>query len=307
MFFSNIIGHKSQLEQVREDLFSENMSHAYLLAGPSDIGKYTIAKAMAKTLQTVGKLKKDINNIAVQIEKEYHPDVLILRKGKESSNIKVEEMRPLLANLNLTGNSDFRIFLIEEIERLTAEAANAMLKILEEPPRNVLFIFTSNKPDQILETILSRVRRIDFKKVPEYIAREGLKKRYYLEKATALDQVIALSGGRIGLAIRLLENTKVLEVYSNTYNEIESFLTERNISKGMSFIGQIYDDAVLTEIFINVVMIILRKSLIEAANHNKIEEQESLVKQLDFVLKLSRQLETNVNSRLMLENLLLQL
>lgn len=157
--FETIYGNSIALDKIRQDILKKNLAHAYLLSGPAEIGKFTIGLEMSKLLQTQNLEWDEARKVDLLIEKGSHLDTKILRIGQEKS-WKIETMRKLIDNLNMSGDSEFRIVLMEDIDLLTLEAANSLLKMLEEPPGKVMFILTTSQPQQILETILSRVRVI---------------------------------------------------------------------------------------------------------------------------------------------------
>ncbi|MBI3331544.1 hypothetical protein HYZ99_01130 [Candidatus Peregrinibacteria bacterium] len=185
-----IVGHKLQIENLLEDLSGSNVSHAYLFAGPRHVGKFTVAKWFAKTLLTSGaKNPEAAQAISDQVDRLIHPDLFVLDQlwieeqcedfdviGKSSNipqqhrskakaktdTISIEDVRVLHERLFEIGTGTWRCCLIRSIERMQTEAANALLKMLEEPPQGVVFILTTESPSAVLPTILSRTRMLRF-------------------------------------------------------------------------------------------------------------------------------------------------
>lgn len=307
IFFKNIVGHPKQLQLLEKDLETGNLAHAYLLAGPADLGKYTVAQCFAKAVQTKDLDEEKAFNVSAQIDRGIHADTIFCAKNPEEESLKISQVRSLLNNLQMTGDSWKRILVIEDIDRMTPEAANAMLKMLEEPPRKVLYIFTSSNPHIILDTILSRVRKIDFHLMSSPDLFRALKLRFRLEEDAKLYRVVELSLGRIAKAIKLLETQDHLQAYEDFFADINAFLKDKNIAAGFSLVSQIHNDPILIQVFLETVSIVLRTELKEASTQNdrhRMTLASDRIKKLFNVKSLS---ETNSNTRLLLENFILNL
>ena len=207
----------------------------------------------------------------------------------------------------MTGDSARRILVLEDIDKMTLEAANAMLKMLEEPPEKVLYIFTSSNPKMILETILSRVRRIDFQLMTSKDLFTCLKNRYRLVEESKLYRATELAQGRIAKAIKLLDNEDHFLAYENTFVEIEKFLANRDIAAAFGFIGQIHTDPILIQIFLEIAFIVLDETLKKAVAAGNREAMRLATENLSKLFEVKKLSETNVNSRLLLENFILSL
>ena len=149
-FSSNIIGHRKQLFSLENDLSSGALDHAYLFSGPAHIGKMMVAREFAKILQCPNNAC-GVCPICIQIEKGYQPDTIEIADDGES--LKVEFLRGILKRMNTTTVGKYKILIIQNIERMNAESANTMLKILEDPPQNVVFLLTTSRVEELLPTI----------------------------------------------------------------------------------------------------------------------------------------------------------
>jgi DNA polymerase III subunit delta' len=307
IFFKNIVGHQRQLQLLETDLANDNLAHAYLLAGPGDLGKFMVAQCFAKAVQTKDLDDEQAFQTAGQIDRGIHSDTIVCGKKPEEESIKIAEIRSLLNNLQMTGDSWKRILVIEDIDRMSTEAANAMLKMLEEPPRKVLYIFTSSNPHALLDTILSRVRKIDFQLMPSAELFRALKLRFRLEDESKIYRVVELALGRVAKAIKLLETKEHLQAYEDFFTEISGFLKDRNIASGFSLISQIHSDPVLIQVFLETVSIVLRADLKQAAQDDNRANLSLAVKRLQKLFEVKALSETNSNSRLLLENFILNL
>jgi len=154
--FTGIVGHKRAVGLLENDLKSGSISHAYIFSGPSNVGKSTVALRFARNaICGCG----DCNECTLA-EKGSQPDILIFG-GSES--LKIEESKEIQKFLGLKPHQAKRkIVIISDVERMTREAANSLLKILEEPSGNSVIILTAKNKQNILETIVSRCRAVNF-------------------------------------------------------------------------------------------------------------------------------------------------
>ncbi len=230
---SSIIGHTAQQEQLLADIAQDNVAHAYLFAGPRHLGKFTVAHWFASQLLTHGLGKEAKERARKSITNLTHPDFLVLdrlwmeekqekweyitetsnvdqshraKKHVRTDSIGIDDIRAITDRLHDTASSPYVCCLIRSVERMQDPAANAFLKILEEPPKDVVFILTSEKPGTLLQTVLSRTRTMLFHPVPRQEIRPllaGLSP----EETSFIEH---LSQGAPGLVIELLKNPDLL-------------------------------------------------------------------------------------------------
>jgi DNA polymerase-3 subunit delta' len=195
-----IIGHEKQCALLLKDIASGNVAHAYLFSGPKHLGKFTIARWFALQLLSDGVPAEERADIQDTIERLIHPDFLSLDmlwiEGVsedwnvigETSNISqlhrskaptaktdvisIEDVRLLSERLYSTGSSKYYCCLIRSVERMQDAAANALLKILEEPPSRTVFILTTEAVSSLLPTLVSRTRVMHFRPLPKATLRE---------------------------------------------------------------------------------------------------------------------------------------
>jgi DNA polymerase-3 subunit delta' len=185
------------------------VASAYLFDGPSGVGKERTALAFATDVVAAGDA-----HIAERIESGSHPDVRVFRPRDEGKrNIQVEVLRteilPLAQFAPFEAASTFFIFPEADVSFpvFQPEAANALLKTLEEPRPNVHFILTSERPDSLLPTIRSRCQRVRFGRLPNAVLRDILRSEGVPEDSIA--PAIALSAGRADLALALASDGAV--------------------------------------------------------------------------------------------------
>jgi len=179
------------------------VASAYLFDGPSGVGKELTAVSFATDVVARGNPQ-----IVDRIEADAHPDVRVFRPRDEGKrNIQVDVLRneilPLAQFAPFEARSTFFIFPEADVSfpGFQPEAANALLKTLEEPRPNVHFILTSERADSLLPTIRSRCQRIRFGRLPDTVLRDILRRESVPEEA--IDPAIALSAGRADVALAL--------------------------------------------------------------------------------------------------------
>lgn len=307
IYFKNIIGHQQILTRLTADIDDEKLAHAYLFMGPADLGKFTIAKAFAKAIQTNEISEEKSGHIVSLIDRGIHADTLIYPLNREEGNIKISQIKQVMSNLQMTGDSHRRILVMEDIDKMTTEAANALLKMLEEPPGKVLYIFTSSNPKNILETILSRVRQIDFRLFSNEDLLQAVKNRYRLADVAKIKLVAELANGRIAKAIKLMENPEVFEAYQNVHSQIVEFLKEGDLAKAFGYINQINGDDLLVQIFLDIAFVVLGSQFNDLVRSGQNEQVRTKISQIEKLLEVKAISDTNVNTRLLLENFILNL
>jgi DNA polymerase-3 subunit delta' len=181
--FSDIIGHKDVIRALNKALLEAKVGHAYLFVGPAGVGKKTLTKAFARRL-LCNNLAGDRSGESSAVECNHcrsctlfqagaHPDFITV--APSGNSIKIDQLRALQHNTYLRPlNSDYKIFFFPDAEQLTEAAANSFLKILEEPPAGVVFLFTAVRSDRILPTIRSRCQVYNLFPVPAAEIYNGL-------------------------------------------------------------------------------------------------------------------------------------
>lgn len=312
----NITGHTNPLAQLEKDLLEQQLVHAYILAGPSHIGKYTIAKTMASILQCQNQYCRTCSTCK-EIEKGYHSDTLEL--PDDGNTLKIENIRQLNEKIAMSSQNRYKVVLIQNIERMTIESANAMLKSLEEPPERVIFILTSSNIQQVLATILSRVRVINFQRLSDEQVKESLKQSYPLLENDMLDHISSFALGSPGKAFQMLQYPEVYESYRTIYSDVEIFLQKPDRMQQFLYIENLVKDSKeetgsqgskkqRIKNFLDIFLVALRRQLIQNVNgkgsYISLEKSTQLIEEVQKAQKL---LQNNVNPRLLLENIMLNL
>ena len=165
--FENIVSQRHITETLKNAIRLGRISHAYLFCGPRGTGKTTTARVLAKSLNCEkGPTPTPCGEctVCIEVAKVSSPDVFEI---DAASNRGIDDIRELRENVRYAPvGGRYKIYIIDEVHRLTREAFDALLKTLEEPPPHVIFMFATTDPQALPPTILSRTQRYDFKRIP---------------------------------------------------------------------------------------------------------------------------------------------
>ncbi len=151
--FDDMVGQKIITQTLKNAIATQQTGHAYLFSGPRGTGKTSAAKIFAR----------EVNGIAPETDDSQIPDIIEI---DAASNNGVDEIRNIRDGANYAPiESEYKIYIIDEVHMLSSGAFNALLKTLEEPPANVKFILATTEPQKIPATILSRTQRFEFKRI----------------------------------------------------------------------------------------------------------------------------------------------
>lgn len=154
--FDDIVSQEHVSSTLKNAIKKNRLAHAYMFCGPRGVGKTTMARVLART----------VNEIDQQVDGESLNQTLNVVEIDAASNNSVDDIRDLRERVRIPPqNGRFKIYIIDEVHMLSKSAFNALLKTLEEPPDHVIFIFATTEPHKVLPTILSRVQRFDFKRI----------------------------------------------------------------------------------------------------------------------------------------------
>ena len=165
--FSDLAGQEHVTNTLRQAIIQNRVSHSYLFCGPRGTGKTTTARVLAKAVNCTNPQQGDPCNechLCVSINDGRNMDIIEL---DAASNRGIDEIRDIRDRVHfMPAESARKVYIIDEAHMLTAQASNAFLKTLEEPPQHVIFILCTTEAHNILPTIISRCQRYDFRRLP---------------------------------------------------------------------------------------------------------------------------------------------
>ncbi len=205
--FEEVVGQEYIVKSIKNAIRSHKVGHAYLFCGPRGTGKTTMARLLAKAVNCDHPEKAPCGECenCIAANNGTHPDIIEINAANETH---VEDIRDLIERSRLAPmQGKHKIYIIDEVHQLSSAASSALLKTLEEPPENVIFILATTDPQKLLPTIISRCQRYDFTKVRKDQIRDHLlgiaeKENITLEpEAAELIAVLAEGGMRDALSI----------------------------------------------------------------------------------------------------------
>lgn len=241
--FSEVVGQKAVIKTLRNALSENKIAHAYLFCGPRGTGKTTMARLFAKALnceEGIGH-ECDVCQNCVAVKTGSHPDVFEI---DAASNSGVDSVRDLIDQVRyqpILGR--YKVYIIDEVHNMSSSAFNALLKTLEEPPANVVFILATTEPQKVLPTILSRVQRFDFTKVSDedIISKmsEILEKENVTYEEGSLELIARLADGGVRDALSILDQVVSYSGDNISIEDINTLFGLLNVKDKLDFVRKI--------------------------------------------------------------------
>lgn len=290
-----IIGHKKQWQYLLKSKETGRLSHAYLFCGQEKLGKKKVALEWISLL------------LGEDVFKNSHPDLTLIEpEGKE---IQIGQIKQLIWNLSLKPYSaPFKIALIDRAHLMNEEAQASLLKTLEEPKGETILVLVSEEPKYLLPTIVSRVQTIKFypvarEEITGYLTSEGL-----AEKES--EEVFKISLGSPGLAVDYVTDPQKLGGFKKKESELTE-ISKSALHSRFQYAKDLAEDPKNLKDTLDVWMSYLREVLLSKVKTGK-EEGSYSISKLKNILLLIQDINylisnTNVNSRLALEKLMLEL
>src|SRR5215208_1058799 len=230
----NLVGHEWAVDMLRKHVVNGTTRHAYLFAGPPGLGRRTLALRFAQALncQTPPHAAIPCGECrdCRQIEAMQQADLTVIQAESEGGTLKVDQIREARRTLTFKPyQSNYRVAIFLRFQEANDNAANALLKTLEEAPSYAVLILTADNPEQLLPTIVSRcevlrLRPLNIEEVQKALESRGLE----MGKAKLIAHI---SGGRFGYALRLLANESLLERREERLNDLQSLISASRVEK----------------------------------------------------------------------------
>lgn len=327
--WQKIIGHQWAVEVLRTAIKHERVGHAYLITGPTQVGKGTLARTFAQALNCTAPQQDQRPcgrcRSCTLIAAGRHPDVKLVAgqaSGRGNVTLKIDQIRQLQGDLNLTAaEARSKVAIIEGFETANQNAANAFLKTLEEPPGNVVLILTATSAETLLPTISSRCRTIVLRPLPTRVVEQSLVERWKIETSEA--RVLAhLADGRLGRAIMLAEQPALLEERALHLDQLFEALTQSRVVRfaaAEKLAGSPEELPAILQLWLGYWrdLLLMTTSGRESGalcnvdqidrlyGHARTWPAEVILESLRRTEQALWQLERNANTRLVMENLLL--
>lgn len=329
--FSAVLGHDGAKAHLQAALADRQMSHAYLIEGTHGVGKKTLANAFIKTLLCQnpiqgGNGQQDCCNrcrSCRSFDHENHPDVRRIRAAQDKNTISVKQIRDeLVKDISVRPyGSRYKIYIVEEAERLTIEAQNAMLKTLEEPPAYGLILLLAESSAAFLPTILSRCVKISLQPldtglVQKELGRQGI-------DAGRAGIAATFAQGSIGQALKLCEDEDFEELRQALFRFLGQLpsLSQLEVLRGAQLWEQYkgeqdalfsllliwYRDILVYQETRNPAQIICTDQLAAIQKLASYYDNRKLIRITDQVLDIHKKLKANANPALAIDCLLMEL
>ena len=316
-----VIGHEWAVDLLQRAVASGRVAHAYLLTGPPKIGKRALALNFAQALNCLDQEKPCGQCVACQkIAHGTHPDVQVIEG--EGGTIKIEQMRALRREVALSPlEGRWKVYIIRQMEQATAEAANCLLKTLEEPPPHVVLMLTASEAEALLPTIVSRCQVFHLRPLAIETVQRALQERWGvdIERARLLAR---LSSGRLGWAVAASQNEAVLEQREKHLDDMLELMSKGRV-KRLEYAQKLSRDPEATREMLHLwltwwrdLLLLISGSSVGIANIDRRDtlraqaQRYSLSQVRGFVEALRAtawRLDHNANARLTLEVLMLSL
>jgi DNA polymerase III subunit delta' len=321
----NLVGHEWAVDMLKKHVIHGTTRHAYLFAGPPGLGRRTLALRFAQALNCPTPVDAGIPcgecRDCKQIAAMQHADLTIIQAESEGGTLKVDQIRETRRTLTLKPyQANYRVALFLRFQEANDNAANALLKTLEEAPSYAVLILTADNPEQLLPTIVSRcevlrLRPLKIESVQSALENRGVE--------TSLAKLIAhISGGRFGYALRLIENEALREKREERLNDLQSLISASRVEK-FAYADKLARDKESMRQAVLIWLSYWRDVMLRSAqaetplvNVDRNVEIEDLAGRLDLSIArravsdfedVLEKMERNVNSRLLAEVLLLDL
>ena len=321
--FNDILGHEQIKDHFRNAVQTGKVSHAYILSGEAGMGRKSLANAFALNLLCEKGLPDPCMqcHACKQVLAGSHPDLIYVIHEKPAS-IGVDDIREQINDTILVRpySSYYKIYIVDEAEKMTVQAQNALLKTIEEPPSYAVILLLTTNPDAFLPTILSRCVQLKLKPLKDVVVKEYLIQSLGVEESQA-EIYAAFARGNLGKAIHLAESEDFKRMYDEILHMLKH-LKEADISELLDYIHKLreenldiyscldfmqmwYRDVLMYKTTKDINLLIFKDEFSTIKSMSTVSGYEGLERILEAIDKARIRLDANVNTELVMELMLL--
>ena len=312
--FSDLVGQDNLVKAFTNAINTGKIAHAYLFCGPRGTGKTSSARILAKslncqngpTLTPCGKCPSCLDIL--------NGNMLDVIEMDAASNRSVEDAQNIIDKIHYAPvNGRYKIFIIDEVHMISKTAFNALLKTLEEPPENVVFILATTEPQKVLETIISRCQRFDFRRIT---VDDIVKRLQFISKKEnikisddALFAIAKNSQGGMRDALALLDQISVLDtdneitvekvneilgkIDNETLFKLSQSIFDKSVDNAVQLVNQVYSKGnEPLQIIENLIQYYRNLSVVKTCKDEKIAAELTLLSN-DVINSMKQQAETH--------------
>lgn len=317
--FDEIIGHDRIKEHLQNAIRLDKISHAYIINGEQGSGKNMIASIFAKTLQCEKHGTSPCNEChsCIQTDSGNQPDIIRVTHEKPAS-IGVEDVRgQLVGDIQIRPySSKYKIYIIDDADKMTVQAQNAILKTIEEPPEYGIIMLLTENADGLLQTILSRCVKLDLGPVEDSLIQKHLIEKFRIPDYEARFAV-AFAQGCIGRAESIIVSDTFVQMKDNAMH-ILKYVQDMTVSElidaaksvsgykndindYLDLLAMWYRDVLLFKSTNDANLLIFKEELKTIRSQASVSSYEGLQNILNAIDKAKRRLRANVNFDLTME------
>lgn len=321
--FQDILGHELIIDHFQKAIEAGKVSHAYILTGESGMGRKSLANAFALSLLCErGQSEPCMEcHACKQVLSGNHPDLIYVSHEKPGS-IGVDDVRKQINDTILIRpySSYYKVYIVDEAEKMTVQAQNALLKTIEEPPSYAVIILLTTNQDAFLPTILSRCIQLKLKPLHDLVVKSYLIEKLGVPEHKA-DVYAAFARGNLGRAIQLASSEEFQLMYQELIHLLK-YLKETDITELLDYIKKLkeenldiyecldfmqlwYRDILMYKVTNDINLLIFKEeynTIKELGNNCGYDGFENILAAID---KAKVRLDANVNTELAMELMLL--
>ena len=336
--FSDVVGQEVVIKILENSILTGKIGHAYIFSGSRGTGKTSIAKIFSKAVNCLNNSTGDMCGKCSVCLSDFEEEIDIVEIDAASNN-GVDEIREIRNNVKLAPNHlKYKVYIIDEVHMLSTSAFNALLKTLEEPPSNVIFILATTEFNKIPATVISRCQKFDFKKLTVKQLKDRLnyilKKESKVIKPEVIELIARLSDGGMRDAINMLDQLISLDktdittddvynligdVSENKIIELLKEISNNNIKKILEIIDELFSEGKNFTNITNRIQSLIRDIIIYNNSDNYFSKEyeqklnffakidlEKIMELSTILFNLSNELKKTTNQRVLVEIYLLK-